>query len=117
MLKPQQKGGIMKAASVLMVFIFIMASNGYAGGTEDIKAFTNACLKSTNLEAPVCKCVAQKADEKLTPVGFAYLVASLNLDNAKAAKLQGKIEMSEMAEVGMFMVNTPQECLKSLGGN
>ncbi len=109
----------MKVASVFGMLILIMASNCYAqsSGTNDINAFSKACLKSTNLEARVCKCVAQKADERLTPVGFAYLVASLSLDNAKAAKLQSKLEMSEMAEVGMFMVNTPQECMQALGEN
>ena len=109
----------MKFGFVFLMFILIMASNCYAqsSGTNDIKAFTKACLSSTNLGARICKCVAQKADEKLTPVGFAYLVASLSLDNAKAAKLQSKLEMSEMADAGMFMVNTPQECMKELGGN
>jgi len=113
------KEGNMKVASVFLMLLFIVASNCYAGssGPNDIKAFNKACLSAMNLDGPVCKCVAQKAGEKLTPVGFAYLVASLSLDNAKAAKLRDKIEASEVAEVGMFMMNAPYECSKALGGN
>jgi hypothetical protein len=53
----------MKAASIFVMFIFIMASNCYAesSGTNDIDALTKACLKSNRMDARACKCMAQKA--------------------------------------------------------
>jgi len=41
----------------------------------------------------------------------------MNKDNKKTAELQKKLEMTEAMEVGMFMVNTPQECAEEMGGN
>jgi len=101
------------------MFIFIIASNCYAenSGTNDIDALNKACLKSMRMEARACKCMAQKANEKLTPVGFAYIVASLSLDNAKAAETWNKLNDDERMKVSLFMVDGPMECMKAMGGN
>ena len=109
----------MKFASVLWIFILITASIGYAGssGANDINALTKACLKSMRMDARACKCMAQKANEKLTPVGFAYVVASLSLDNAKSAENWNKLNDDERMKVSLFMVDGPMECMKALGGN
>ena len=109
----------MKITYVLLILVFILASNSYgeSSGTNDINAFVKACGSSYNLGRSVCECLAKKADERLTPPGFAFLVAVMNNDDEKAAKLRSKLEMSEAMEVGMFMVNTPKECSEEMGGN
>ena len=109
----------MKITHALVIPIFIIALVGYGERSEanDINAFVKACLSSTNLEEPICECLAKKADERLTPNGFAFLVASMNKDDAETAKLRSQLDMNEKLEAGMFMVNTPAECAEELGGN
>ena len=109
----------MKVAGIFVMLIFIIAPNCYAesSGTNDINALTKACLKSNRMDARACKCMAQKADEKLTSVGFAYVVASLSLDNAKSAETWNKLNDDERMKVSLFMVDGPMECMKALGGN
>ena len=66
---------------------------------------------------PTCICLANKADHRLTPGGFSFLVASFNKDDAKTKELRGKLGVSELMKAGMFMVNTPKECVGETGGN
>ena len=104
----------MKIPMFLVISIFILMLIGYGERCEanDINAFVQACLSSYNWEEPLCECVAEKADERLTPNGFAFLVATMNKDEAKTAELRDQLDMNEKLEAGMFMVNTPQECLE-----
>jgi len=67
--------------------------------------------------SPFANVWQKKADERLTPRGFAFLVAGMNKDDEKTAKLRSQLEMSEAAEAGMFMVNTPSEFGGELEGN
>lgn len=110
-------GAIMKITYVLLISIFTLVSNGYgdSSGANDINAFAKACGSAYNLGGPICDCLAKKADQELTPLGFAFLVASMNHDDEKTAKLRGKLEMSEAMEAGMFMVNSPKHCSEEMG--
>ena len=109
----------MKIPMFLVISIFILTLIGYGERCEanDINAFVQACLSRYNWEQPLCECVAEKADDRLTPNGFAFLVAVMNEDMAKAAELRGQMDMNEKADAGMFFVNTPQECGEALQGN
>ncbi|MDY6856126.1 MAG: hypothetical protein SWO11_15755 [Thermodesulfobacteriota bacterium] len=108
----------MKITYVLLISVFILALNGYGESrANDINAFFKACGSSYNLGDPICKCLAKKADERLTPLGFAFLVASMNNDDEKTAKLRSKLGMSEAMDAGMFMVNTTKECAEEIDGN
>lgn len=100
-----------------MVFSLALNSYGEDSGTNDINAFVKACDSSYNLGSSICKCLAKKADERLTPIGFEFLVASMNNDDEETAKLRSKLGISESMEVGMFMVNTSQECSEEMGEN
>jgi hypothetical protein len=97
---------------ILLITVFALMFAGVCGSSQanDIDAFAKACLSSSNLDEPMCKCLASKADERLSPEGFAFLVASMNKDNQKAQSLRSKLDMAEAMDAGMFMVNTPQEC-------
>lgn len=114
-----KRESIIKITYVLLISVFILALNGYgeSSGANDINAFVKACGSSTNLEGPLCECLAKKADERLTPRGFAFLIASMNHDDEKTAKLRIKLEISEAMEAGMFMVNTPGQCAGEMDGN
>ena len=94
-----------------------MSGYGESSGANDINAFVKACGSAYNLGDPICECLAKKADERLTPVGFAFLVASMNNDDKKTASLRSKLEISEAMKTGMFMVNTPTECTEEIGPN
>ncbi len=109
----------MKIAYFLLISVFILAPNSYgeSSGTNNINAFVKGCVSSYNLGGPICECLAKKADERLTPRGFAFLVAGMNNEDKKTAELRSKLEMSEALEAGMFMVNTPQECGEGMDGN
>ena len=109
----------MKIRYVLLILVFFLglSSYGESSETNDINAFVKACGSSYNLGNSVCECLANKADERLTPIGFAFLVASMNNDDKETARLRSKLEMFETMEVGMFMVNTPEECSEEMGGD
>jgi hypothetical protein len=102
----------MKISHVLVISIFILTLIGHADRSEanDINAFVQACLSAYNWEQPLCQCAAEKADERLTPNGFAFLIAVMNEDMARAEELRGQMDINEKADAGMFFVNTPQEC-------
>ncbi len=104
--------------SLLILLVFLALSTyGKASGTNDKNAFIKACDASYNLGRSICECLAKKADERLTSTGFAFLVASMNNDAEKTAKLRSELNMSEAMEAGMFMVNTPKVCSEEIGGN
>ena len=102
----------MKIPMFLVISIFIVVLIGYGERCEanDINAFVNSCLTSYNWPKPLCECAAEKADERLTPNGFSFLVASMNKDEAKTAELANLLSMKEKLEAGMFMINISQEC-------
>jgi hypothetical protein len=102
----------MKIPLFLVISIFIVVLIGYGERCEanDINAFVKSCLTSYNWPKPLCECAAEKADERLTPNGFAFLVALMNKDEAKTAELANQLDMNEKLEAGMFMVNISQEC-------
>jgi hypothetical protein len=109
----------MKITYALVISVFILTLIGYGERCEanDINAFVKACLSYLELEEPMCKCLAKKADEDLTPTGFAYLVALMNKDEAKAKKLLSQLNFAEKLDANMFLVNRPQKCAEELGGN
>ena len=102
----------MKILFVLLMIVFIQVSISYgeSNSANELVAFTTACVSSYNMGDDICNCLAGKADERLTPIGFAFLIASMNDDDEKIAELRPQLSMSDSLETGMFMVNTPAEC-------
>lgn len=102
----------MKSNRILLMAVFTLTVAGLCGNchANDLESFVNACLASSNLDEGMCKCLAKKADERLSPEGFEFLIASMNKDTKKTQKLRSKLDMAETMEAGMFMVKTPQEC-------
>jgi len=95
--------------------VFALAGCSKGGGSGSAKDLIEACLESTNMERPLCECVAKKASEELSPDGVAFLVASLKGDEDAATELRKKLDMSEMVAAGMFMTKAPGQCAAGMG--
>ena len=74
--------------------------------------FVKACTSSSNLSQAVCECSAKKARGELSADGFAFLVASLEGDDAATAKLRGKLPIDQAMKAGTFMLRGPSQCAK-----
>jgi len=79
--------------------------------------FVAACLSSTNFEESMCECMADKAQRRLSPKGFDFLVASMQEDEAATSSLRAELSFSELLACGTFMANTPAECAGGPGGH
>ena len=91
---------------ITVALVFSLPACG-AGETSD---FVEACLASSNMQRPLCECLAEKASRELSPTGVELLIAGMQNDDEKAEKLRGQLEMPELMETGMFMVNAPAAC-------
>ncbi|HHQ13533.1 MAG TPA: hypothetical protein ENK16_00750 [Chromatiales bacterium] len=91
---------------ITATLVFSLSACG-AGETSD---FVDACLASSNMQRPMCECLADKASRELSPTGVELLIAGMQSDDEKAEKLRSQLEMPELMKTGMFMVNAPSEC-------
>ena len=76
--------------------------------------FVMACTENTSLDEPVCRCCAEKAEERLTPKSFVYLVALLRKDQSRVEALRAELSVPEIMAAGMFMVGAPGDCAQEL---
>lgn len=83
------------------------------GDGDDIARLARACEASSNLDARICRCVAEKAHRELTPKGMALLIAGMEEDQARADELRKDMSMEELMMSGMFMTHAPADCAKS----
>lgn len=102
--------------TALWTALFALSAVAGPARAADREAFTKACLSSSNMGQPICECCAQKAEQRLSPLGFEFLVAMLAKDDAKTDALRAKMSVAETLKAGMFMTNTPAECAKERGG-
>lgn len=79
---------------------------------NDVAAFVDACTTETNMGEAICTCVANKAVEELSSDGFAFLLAGMSGDEARAEQLRESLDVSEAMQAGMFMVNAPASCVQ-----
>lgn len=123
-----------KYVSTMVVLVFAMLLTACGGGATNesggnesnvsvtpasengggANAFVEACMSSSNLERPMCECLAKKAEAELTANGFTYIVAALNQDEATITTLQSGLGLEETAKIAMFMVNKSPECAMEL---
>ena len=93
---------------LFIVIIFVSVANA---GNNNINDFVKACGSASNIDTHICTCLAKKADERLTPDGFKFLVASFNKNKALAKELISRLKPADQMQAGMFLVNTPAECV------
>lgn len=101
---------------IVGVYVAAMASMAGATTTEEVK---QACLSASNLDEPVCRCVAEKSGQQLSAQGREFVVESLAGDDQRTAQLREKMAFEELMAAGMFMTDAPADCAKQLnsGGN
>lgn len=103
-----------RAPALLLLILLASYSPAHAANPAD---FVAACLSSTNFEESMCECMAEKAQKRLSPKGFDFLVASMQEDDAATANLRAELSFSELMASGTFMANTPAECGGGPGGH
>ncbi len=91
-------------------------SGGGSGSDAGLARFTDACLASSNLPRPICECAAGKAQAELSADGLAFLTATLEQDEARAAELRGKLDFQQTMAAGTFMARGPAECAREQAG-
>ena len=97
---------------VVAVATVVACRGATTGGTSSAR-LTEICKTTTNMSAQVCDCVGKKADADLSPDALAFLVASMDKQEAKAAELRSKLTLQEVTKAGMFFVSAPASCATS----
>ena len=103
----------MKRYTLVLSLVVAVVCGACGGGGGTAAAFVTACTES-GLGQAVCECAGRKAQEQLTPDGFAFLVATLQKDEEQTAVLRQKLSVPELAGAGMFMVSGPAQCATQL---
>ncbi len=98
------------------LLIFSLSTYGENGSGYDAADLVGVCLEVSNMGRSLCDCMAEKATAEFTPEGYAFLVATLSGDEARADEMRGRLEISEMMQAGMFMANAPARCASEAAG-
>jgi hypothetical protein len=88
------------AALALLLTLTGACSHGDSFAAE----FTNACTEAVNWDRDRCECMAERAEDELSPTGRSFLLATLRGDAAQTEKLRGDLSVSEAIKVGTFML-------------
>ncbi len=109
---------IMKSTRVLLLVAATALSATLQAGVTleyDREGFVRACLESGSLSRAVCECASEKAARELSPVGFEFLISTLEKDRQRSTELRRKMEQKELQAAGRFMSHGPDECARELG--
>jgi hypothetical protein len=79
----------------------LLAGCGASGGFQ--QEFVDACTSSSNLDRPVCRCMAEKAEADLSDDERAFLLAVLRKDEARVGELQNRLGVAGAMRAGTFM--------------
>lgn len=89
----------------MAILLSLACRQGSSAYAED---FTNACLTSSNMPEPVCRCMADKALSELSGDERAFVLAVLKDDDAGAEAVRGKLGLEGAMKAGMFMTRAGQ---------
>lgn len=111
-------GAALAATSALWVLACAPAGDGATQdpasetAAVDVSAFTEACMASSNLERAICECAGGLAASEMSQNAFAFLVASLNQDEARTEALRAELSIQEAMSAGTFMARGPAQCAR-----
>jgi hypothetical protein len=108
---PRGKDRPLRLAPLLAAGVLAMALPATAAERSEAD-FVAACRASSNLSQEICACSAKRAKEELSPDGFAFLVATLEQDDAATASLRGKLPLDQTMKAATFMTRGPARCAK-----
>ena len=103
-----------RAFPALILLAVLPVACGGAGG-DFADRFTTACLESTNWSQPMCECMADRAKDELSEDARAFLLASLEGDEAEITESRAGLSMDDAMEAGLFMAEAGS-CAQSLEG-
>lgn len=78
-----------------------------AGDRDKILA---SCAQQTNLPAPVCDCIADKAGDELSDPAYAFFIGMISGDEAEQARMRATTSPADMTAAAMFMTKAPGQC-------
>ena len=67
--------------------------------------FVDACTSTSNLDRPVCQCMAEKAEADLSDDERAFLLAVLRQDEARIGELRNRLGLQGAVRAGTFMTD------------
>lgn len=82
-----------------------MGGNGPGSG-----AVAAGCRANSNVPDEICACVDERAVERLSPGGYAFLAATLNEDREAIERLRSELPFDEIAQAGLFPVSAFRQC-------
>lgn len=104
----------MRLRFALVLLASLVSAAGALARSED--DFVKACLGSSNLSPEICRCSAKRAQAELSPDGFAFLVATLEKNDAATAALRTKLPLDQTMKTATFMTRGPAACAKEQAG-
>lgn len=91
------------------------------GGGEDTSRITSsdrndlrqACEASTNAGEEICGCVAELANDELSPAVFHLVLASVEGDTDRANEMSREMSVEENAEAAAFLFGAFAQCAQA----
>ena len=91
------------------------------GGGEDTSRVTRsdrndlqqACMESTNAGEQLCTCVADLANEDLSPAAFHLVLASVEGETERAQEMSSEMTVEENAEAAAFIFGAFAQCAQA----
>lgn len=96
------------------VLVAALVACGGEGGSAFVEDFVDACTANANMPDGVCECMAELAEEEISPDAQELLLAILQGDEDTAAELRSEIPIAEAMQAGMFMTEAGR-CAQELG--
>ena len=88
----------------------------YACGGGQASRLADICKESTNLQAEICDCVADRAETELSPAARELLLAMLEKDEDLSASLRARLSIEDATNVATFFVRAPAACAAEKAG-
>jgi len=101
--------------AAVVPLLFLAAGCAGAGGFQ--AEFVDACTTSTNMEAAICECMAEKAEADLNENEREFVLAALQEDEARTEELRSELGVDGAMRAGMFMTNVASCAVEEMGEN
>lgn len=85
-------------------------------GSGETRRLADICKESSNLQAEICDCVADRADTELSPAARELLLAMLEKDEDLSASLRSKLSIEDVTKVATFFARAPAACAAEKAG-
>jgi hypothetical protein len=99
----------MTSLPLAVLLAIIAASTPSFAGSGDIETIRAQCKQKLTMPPGGCDCIAEKAGA-LGDAQQAFLAATLEDNEAEAARLRGNLTIAELTEAGMFFAQAPAAC-------